>query len=256
MNTAPEHVAEDRMIDLLNGLLTEEESRGAFAHMKSCAECESRFAWLARHHETLEARGIPAELTGHRGLATSNATRRSRRWRLAGAVGLAVLAAVVAWVVVMPSGDERAATHPAAYWMPTTDDLRTVRARIDDVELEQLAHGIEAYRNRDLESAISILNSVQFGKLENEFDLIRRLYLASATVNAGLYQQAMDAIEPKKIEHYPHPWRQRVRWVLYLAVRGAGESDRADELLELLADTEGEIGRLARAERERLNQEP
>lgn len=236
------------MIDLLNGLIADEDARGLLAHLKACADCEQRFVRLARHHETLRSRPFPRLSSEGRIARRAKERRASRRWLLS-AVGLAaVLVAVFAVVVprMVPPADN------GAYWMPAEDDERTIRAREEVVELRRLAEGVEAYRNRDLDRATAALESIEFGRLQQEFESIRRLYLASAYVNEKRYQAAVDVLPAREMVRLPMPWRQRARWVAYLANRGAGNTDAAARLLDTLVDAEGDIGKRAREERDRL----
>lgn len=246
----PDHIDDGRMIDLLNGLVQDDVASVLLAHLKTCADCEQRFVRLARHHETLRSRPSPYLSADGRITQRSSSSRGPRRWTLS-AVGLLV-AAVAVLAVIVPRMLPPADSGAGVYWMPTEDDERTIRAREDVSNLRHLAEGVEAYRKHDLDRATDALESIEFGRLQQEFESIRRLYLASAYVNEQRYEAAIELLPEWAMVHFPMPWRQRARWVAYLANRGAGNAEAASQLLDTLVEAGGDIGKRAREERERV----
>ncbi len=58
------HLTEDRLIDLLAGLLARSEETSAVAHMRECELCENHFRLLGRERESLLAKPAPRFVGG------------------------------------------------------------------------------------------------------------------------------------------------------------------------------------------------
>ena len=118
------------------------------------------------------------------------------------------------------------------------------RAAVEATSSEDLAAGLEAYGDRDLEGAIDLLRSAEAsGHLEE----IRKIYLGSALAWNGAYPEAVSVLQEVSARTLPDPWGSEARWSLYVALKGSGWQRGADSLLHILSEESGEIGERARS---------
>lgn len=250
MNDA--HINEDRLMDLLGGLLDAEDERATLAHLKRCALCEEHFRMLVQERETLRAKPAPRVVGGHVVLPAYDARnkvvplrRRRARWIGAGAAVAAATLAVVFWSVFSPSP-----SGALKYWMPTSEDPAAAEA--EPSEMRELQDALRAYEAHDTKRAVRLLESAELPDGDDQAEAIRRLYQASALVNEGHADRALRLLDRIDAGRLPDPWRCRAGWVRYLALRKSGQDERAHELLGHLADEVGDVGEMARKERARL----
>jgi len=246
------HVSEDRLIDLLGGLLETTAESETLAHLKTCDMCERHFRMLVSERETLRAKPAPSVKGGHIVLPEYSAPdnviqlrhRRRVRWISASAVAAAAVLAFVVPYILRPT-----TSGALKYWMPTSEETATEAP--EGTEIESLQDALRAYENRD-ERAVEMLESAPVPAGDMATDSIRRLYQASALVNDERGAEALDVLDTINANTLPEPWRSRAGWVRYLALTQSGESDASQALLDQLADTMGDVGEMARQERERL----
>ena len=62
MTVLPHH--EDRLIDLVNGLMPDVEAQAVMAHLETCSECEVLFRSLLRERESLRTGREPVVRDG------------------------------------------------------------------------------------------------------------------------------------------------------------------------------------------------
>jgi len=250
MNEA--HVSEDRLIDLLGGLLDQAAEGETLAHLKTCEMCERHFRMLVSERETLRTKPAPAVQGGHIVLPEYSTPdnviqlrrRRRVRWISASAVAAAAVLAFVIPYILRP-----ATSGALKYWMPTSEETPVETPA--GTEIESLQDALRAYENRD-ERAVEMLESAPVPEGDMATDSIRRLYQASALVNEGRGARALEVLNTFNANTLPEPWRARAGWVRYLALKQVGGLDAAQAMLDQLADTMGDVGEMAREERERL----
>jgi len=246
-----DHITEDRLIDLLGGLLQGDAESATLAHLKHCEMCERHFRMLVTEREALRARPAPRVVGGHVVMPeyapASNVLpfrqRKRVRWMSAAAVAAAAMAFLLPYLF-RPS-----ASGALKYWMPTQEEPALVEGSHDQNALRELQSALRAYEAHDTERAVELLESVDVPDGDSEADAIRRLYQASALVNEGRSTEALAVLDGVAMEGLPNPWRSRAGWVRYLALRKSGREARAEELL---AGEGGDVGQMARKERERL----
>jgi hypothetical protein len=251
MTESHDHVSEDRLIDLLNGLAPEQDARESLVHVRGCALCENHLRMLVRERESLRARPAPRYVGGEIMLPRYDVVPgrlgvlRSRRARWIGAASIAAAAVVVflATYLFQPSTSDA-----VDYWMPTP--LRDVSMDMPGPPTP-LSMAMDAYEEHDPARALALLENV--GQDRNETDaMLRRLYQASALVNDDRPEEARQILDDLDVTRLPEPWRGRAGWVQYITLRKTAEDSRADQVLEELTQEPGEIGEMARKERQRL----
>jgi len=237
------HLDEDACLDLLHGLEPPEKREASLQHLAACPSCAQRFQLMFSERESLRAQEGEA-LRGDEAAPESTLWARLRaslrRPRLQLAMGLAAAVAVVI-VTLLP----RQAPEPEAsllYWLPSsTADLR-LRTSDGTALNEDLAAGLEAYGNRDLDRATRLLERAEVG---GHYETIRKIYLGSTLAWSGKHAEAAALLGNLSTRTLPDPWRSEARWTLFVALRGCGRNARADSLLALLNRESGEIGRRA-----------
>ncbi len=261
------HLDEDRALDLLLDLLTEEDLAAAGRHLATCRACEDlvrrRGALLERRRaaqprdvravraqEPRQARWLEAirRRTRFIALASPGPTLAAIRrlapsvrkpgtvWAAAGVLAMTGLILVI--------GNLR--TRPApmvAEWLPRASETRTLRSRADQGGIAGLTAALTAYDRRDLESAIAALSDVN---ASGPTEALRLVYLGSSLTHAGRYREAVRILRSCPLAKVPEPWRGESRWTLAVALSGAGEQAAADSLVRALADQPGAIGARAR----------
>jgi hypothetical protein len=133
--------------------------------------------------------------------------------------------------------------------MPAGEE--TVTEAPEGTRVETLQDALRAYENQD-ESAVEMLETAPVPDGDATTDSIRRLYQASALVNEGRAALALEVLDTFDARTLPEPWRSRAGWVRYLALKQVGGLDAAQALLDQLAGTMGDVGEMARKERERI----
>lgn len=247
------HLTEDRLIDLLAGLLARSEETSAVAHMRECELCENHFRLLGRERESLLAKPAPRFVGGEIVLPRYDVVRlRPRILRSSRAKWISGATAVAAAVVIA------LATHLVGpspsdaedYWLPTPDEPITIAP--DPGPPTELQMAIEAYEEHDPARALALLENTRAPQRDEETEMLRRLYQASALVNDDRASEAKQILDDLNISNLQEPWRGRANWVRYLTLRNTDQTVGAEEILQRLASEPGEIGEMARQERERL----
>lgn len=237
MNTdAPhDHLTEDAMVDLINGLAAPEQRRAAVLHMRACDACERTFGERLRAHERLRADGLPEALR-----SSAHAVRRRglhRTWAVAAAAVL-VVAAVGVWM------SARIGMVPDDYWLPV--DTTLFKQRSENGQAVDLAPALQRFGRHDAAGAVEDLRSFPAPADDTSASLLR-MYLANALVNAGRGTEALPVLQELEVETLPYEWEGPARWLRYLALVQAGERARAAADLAWLQDYPGEVGERARA---------
>lgn len=241
-----EHVHEDWLINLLNGLLTSDAEQIGLSHLSSCQRCEERFQQLARERERLVAAPKPHFTAGRLVLDSPRTKARRRPSRIW--FGSVAAAAALALLFFGPALWQPR-QEVLEYWLPVDQPEALLRSSPPSEQAGEFLAALEAYRARDARKALELL---QNARVEKDEVALRDLYLASALVLIERYTEADSVLQRLEIRTLPQPWRRQARWVQYIAFRKSAQSDRAAEILESLVDEPGDIGERARREKSRL----
>ena len=138
----------------------------------------------------------------------------------------------------------------AGYWMPPPP-----RNAPAPPGLAVLDDALRAYDEHDPERALALLENARVRADDHRTEAIRRLYQASALVNAGRPGQALEVLEGLDARLLEDPWRARAEWVRYLALRDAGRRADAEAQLRRIERLQGDrdVDRRVHDERARLN---
>ena len=224
------HASDDRLIDLAHGLLDPDASSACLAHVSRCDDCEARFRAIAGERARLVAHAAPAPVA-----------RRSR------ILVAASIAALLLFAAVLRFGREGHA-GPSPYWLPIDREQAVLRSSAEAETPGDLSRALAAYEQEDAALAVRLLTAAE---VPAEYEPLRNLYLASALELDGQATAAAAVLDRLYVDTLPEPWRTQGRWVAYATARARGENDRAAALLERIAHVPGEIGELARRERDR-----
>jgi hypothetical protein len=229
------HVTDDRLIDLSAGLLDEGGRAHLLQHLKECPECEDRFLEVARHAARLETTSAPPQTRA--GLSA----RRLPLW-----FGMAAAAAIVllgASVLL-----RRPVADGLDVWLPLEAEESMARDAVEPgadptAEAGRAHDAVEAYRRRDAANVVAALDGAPLAKRYEPVNLL----LASALLSEGRHEEARALLQRLDTLTMPQPWRDRGRWLLYVALRRGGRADEAQAILRELGAKSGEIGDRARA---------
>ncbi|MBI5169214.1 MAG: hypothetical protein HZA61_06975 [Candidatus Eisenbacteria bacterium] len=216
--------------------------REMFEHARTCAECEERLRSTFGSHE----RGR-AEYAGAVGAA--RARSRSLDGRLLFAPRIVLVAAAFlavfggAWLAARLERPVGRVEAPPPTVLPAIhlEDLATTRAGVgaDSVVL----HGLQAYERGELARAADLLAAPS---ADEEFDILRRVYLASAQLRLDQPDSALVTLRSVRFATLPEPWRSENEWTRYVACLRTGEVARADSLLGELSLRVGPVGERAK----------
>ncbi|GEM_PF-3228318 len=261
------HVSDDTLLDLLHHLLSESEAGQVLTHLAACPGCEDRFRERVAEQERLRATRvlrvapggglvierptpeIPGQVEAGGGMWNALGRRwagfvegfRRPQYRWAG--GLVVAVAVLLLVLVPRFGG--LSGGDGLVWLPNSFDDARYRSSSPGVLDGDLASGLEAYANRDIDRAIRFLGRAEAsGALET----VRKVYLGSALAWKGEYERAADVLEGVASRALPDPWGREAWWTLYVALKKSGRTAEADSLLSVLAAEPGDIGDRALSE--------
>jgi len=224
------HATDDRLIDLAHGLLEPVESSACLAHLGRCAACEDRFRAIV---------GERARVAAEHALPLATSRRR--------VFAAAVVAALLTTAVLL--GIRRdAEPGRVAYWLPIEREEAVLRSEAESDSGAEIGRGLVAYRSHDAALAVRLLAAA---RVPQDHEPLRDLYLASALELDGRLAEAARVLDRLNVDTLPEPWRTQARWVDYRVARGLGDDGRAAALLGRLESAPGEIGDLARRERER-----
>ncbi len=249
------HPDADLRLDLLLGLLDEEASSQVLAHLDACPACEEAFRrQYADQQHLLATRELRTTDSGQlevmRRKASSSAKPRlrliHRRPMMRVAIPLLAAAAVLFLLWFWPGEGPEA---EGSRWLPVPAKGLLIRQGAPTGDSADLTAGLDAYARKDLAAAIDLLSRA---RSEGTLDLVRRVYLGSALLQASRPAEAADMLVTVTSQPLPDPWGSESRWNLYLALAGSGLRVEAATLLGDLAREEGELGRRARAEEARL----
>lgn len=242
MNKPTHPIDDDRLIDFVNRLLPLEMEQDVLAHLRECNLCESRLKVVIRERELARTKPVP---TVRDGVVLPQQPRRTPGRRVAAVVSVA--AAVVA--VSLWWFNARQST-PEAYWMPIELGRTTLRSESPEADAN-LGQALDSYGRQDARGTIDLLREAPVPQ-DEMLASVQHLMLASALVNAGDYEAAIEVLEELDLPTLPLPWRHRGLWVHYLALRGAGRTGELRAVLNELASDPGDLGEMARHELGRL----
>jgi hypothetical protein len=233
---------ESRLIDLVAGLLTKEDSEETLGHIRRCSECEQRLRALVSDYETLRGGAMPRMVDGHIQVESPKRRLVPGRWVVV-AAAVVVLASVAA-IQLSRRGDAR------EYWIPVGGEAAVLRSA-GGSDSSQIQSALQPYQDRDPEAAIEQLTALQIPYEDVTAISLRGLYLASAYLNANRPEEALQTLKWVVVAWLPAPWRWEAQWVEYLALVRLDRRDEARIVLEMLSQEPNEFGARARAELER-----
>lgn len=247
MNGKSAHYGDDVYVDLIVDLLPAAEADAVLQHLHRCADCEKRFQQLAGQWERAAAyahiaTNAPTDATEQAtGVWARLAWALQRpRIRVAFAAAVAVLLILLVPKLVEKPGEVLPGKLPAI-----RQDVE-LRAVVPPVQNEELVAGLDAYAREDFDEAVRRLRAIV---MPGPQDAFRKVYLSSALVWIREYTEAIQILESVPLDLVPEPWSGEARWTLYVALRGAGHTARADSLLEDLQNQPGALGDRARSAR-------
>jgi len=277
------HATEDRILDLVLGLLSPQEREPLLDHLAGCAQCEMVLRNLVAQQERLRGSyrvrektegGVaveplaPAQGRDRRGPATHRRSERTgprsavpsgesrfksvlaslfRPWPRTAWVPLAAGCAAGVLILVLmagPHGGSRNGGNPMVHPLPPLGIEQNSVVRGPSGPLSSAAEGLDAYESGDYPLAVRLLREAH---AEGEMETVRRVYLASALAMSGEYPQAL--FVQKSVENadgLPEPWRSEFRWTSYVTFSRCARKASADSLLRLLAAESGPVGDRAR----------
>ena len=226
------HPPDDRWIDLARGLLDPQSRLTALAHLRACSACESRFREVCREAELLDLGPLPSVL------------RAPRRWTRRRALWIATAAAAALLLVALFRLAGPGDSAELDYRLPVQSEPLLLRSLPDAEGTASLLAAVEAYRHDDFRHVLRLLEG---RALDGELDFLN-LFYASALVWTGRPRDAESVLNRLSIDTLPHPYRDRARRVLYVALRREGRDTDAEELVRRLAAGSGEFTEWARRE--------
>lgn len=272
--TVEPHIGDDRMVDLVNHLLPDEERQQDLAHLRGCTSCAGRLREFAHVHELAHTRAAESlaraaealstrstswssspQLSGPRGIvppqsvsrsgAHGTSVSRSRSWS-----GARAALAIAAVLVLMFAGQYAwRASQPDAPlphsipWLPVPEPEIFQRDSSSEEIDPRFTEGLLAYRNHDAKVARRLLASA---RTTGPSEQVRRIYLGSSELQLGDPRAALATLRSVELAQVPDPWRGEAQWALALAYAGTGQASAADSLWRLLSSRPGELGERAR----------
>jgi tetratricopeptide (TPR) repeat protein len=220
---------DDRLVDLVLGLLTPDEEKETLEAVAANGEAESDLVELVAIRESARGSGASG--------SAAPAKRPSRRALLRRLRYSYLLAASVALFVLVRLFSTGGGPSIAPLEVPSEAN----RLRGPEVRGGDLGRGLAAYRAGEYEEAARLLAEAgAFGAA----DTMRLVYLGSALNQTGRYDEAIAVLEELPLETIPDPWGAEGARNLAYALRETGRGEQADSLLRSFGtlDEPGEPG--------------
>jgi len=246
MTTDPRsaHGTPDAFLDLVHGLLEDDERSRLLEHVGRCPDCEARLRATVATHERGRARAAEALAAGAHAPAAGPAlappavlprANRSRSPWWAVAATIAVVSAA-GWYASRGPSPETGGVRIEAGRLPAVDRdaLRLTRSAAGADSL--VPEGIEAYGRGDLARAVALLGSA---RAEGALEAMRGCYLASAQLAGGDARAALVTLEGVDESALPDPWYDENRWTRLVALDRLGRRATADSLARAIAAGSG-----------------
>ena len=242
MTRFPMHPSdESTLIELAHGLLPAGRREEVLAHLHECAECEHRFRAIVAEREHFRA-------TLHTRLA-SPAVKWTLPLRKPAWIAAAACAVLIAVIVV---ARWQSPETQREYWIPVGEESMVLRSVDGSTRPDQVRGVLDDYTRHNATAAVKSLETFEAAPGDVTSAALRDLFLASALLNAGRPAESEAALQRLSIDTLPPQWRRQARWIRYLALTALDRDAEAQPLLDVLMDEPGEIGVLAREERERI----
>ena len=242
------HISDDRLIDLVSGLLPFDQKELVQNHLRQCNDCERRFNQYVKDREFIRASAPPAFDDGSFVSGTKVRRRPSRpsRWAIAAVAVAALLAAFIWWP-----------RSSSEYWLSAHFVESVSRGAPDGGGALEDARA--AYQARDAESTLAAIRSIDLADASTTVVATAHVYKASALLNLGRPEEAIAALEALELPSWfenkqsdltalPEPWRSEAMWVIFLAADDVGDNSRACSALQLLKLGTGDHAAKAREE--------
>ena len=263
--TMLDHMSDDRLLDLVNGLVSGAERQAVLDHARACAPCAERLRQFGAAHATAAALA-PAALERavhavHAVDATATAeappaplrvdfaahararhpgARPIARPRLAIAAAAVVVlgtATLFVWSALRPLQRP----IPDLAWLPAPNPGILARGPAGSGDA-RILDGLAAYGRHDLLAARRLLEPVHTtGPLE----LTRRIYLANAQLRQGAAAAAVRTLRDVPFSEVPEPWRSQSLESMARALSATGQQRAADSVRRSLAQRADSIGNVS-----------
>ncbi len=230
------HLDDDLCIDLLAGLLPNEDRERQLEHIRACPACEQLLRRNASERERLHSSAAKLAANKRTSVVPLSSARRSPLRTAGWTAGFALAAAITA-LIVLP---HRAKMDLGLRPMPAFTELTRMRAEGSASIEAKLAEGLNAYSEARYEQAIPFLRDA--AEASARFEMMRRVYLGNALAMTGDHTEAVATLESLPFAVLPDPWAGEAAWTLALSYMESGRMASADSLLALLADQPGAIG--------------
>ena len=220
----------------------DEQAAGALQrHVAQCRNCEDAFLTIVRDRELIRSRKapVPSELSN-----TLPVRQRSRRRRLPGIAAGVALAAVLALTLQLTS-----TSSAPDYWISQNYFEGKHQRNGHDSEARQAM--LNAYRQHNAKEVLRNYSKLKASPARPEVFLIPTILAASAELNAGRPERALDYIHSLDRQFIPMPWKEEALWIQYLGHSRLDQDKDACRALERVVD---EGGGKAEAAQAMLNQ--
>jgi hypothetical protein len=225
-----DHLRGDEIIDLIHDLVVDPARAQYLEHVARCRSCAELVRRRSAEMETARARASAA--VRHR------RPRRGLRPRFLW-ISLAAVAAAAALALFLVAPPRP--SSPLEYTLPGPAVLTTLRSENEDLPVLEAA--LEDYARHRATAVIERLGPVEF---HEPVESLRRIYLASALVEAGRPRRAIATLDAMDVSTLPEPWRGHAQAVLFVACRADGQAERARATLGELMQRTDSLGDLAR----------
>ena len=243
------HANEDRLLDLVNGLLPASDRELVLSHVRDCPACAERMRMFAAAHARSHARAavtlaalphVPAVVAIGPTPIRSAVRTWPRSW-LAVAAALIVVSVPLAMRISRGPGTLR----PVAAAPLPLPDASILTRDADASEMDAaVARGLAAYAHGDLAGARRTLGSAS---TTGPTEQVRRIYLGNSELLTGDAQRAVRTLRGVNAAVVPEPWLGELQWSLAVALATSGDSAAADSVRRRLALRSDSIGIRARA---------
>lgn len=247
--TEARHATDDRLLDLVNDLLSASDRQTVLSHLGDCPPCAERLRVFAAAHARSHARAAETLATLPRAPAVHaidptpirSAVRTwSRPW-LAVAAGLIVMSVPLAMRI---SRGPSPLLPVAAAPLPFPDPSILTRDADAPAMDAAVARGLAAYARGDLAGARRTLASAT---ATGATEQVRRIYLGNSELRTGDARRAVRTLRGVNSAVVPEPWLGELQWSLAVALATSGDSAAADSVRRRLALRSDSIGARARA---------
>jgi hypothetical protein len=252
MNGAPgnhEHSSDDRLVDLVLGLLPREAANVTREHARRCPACADRLRLIAASHARATSRAASFLADPEASVAPEALPPRSirpvprRRAAFAGPWRWLPIAAALAIAL------GAALLNRPAQWtrepgpLPTPETAGITRAADAPPADSIVSEGLAAFAGGDYRRAEGLLRSTS---VSGPVEQARRIYLGRVLLDRGEAKEAAEILSGVDRTIVAEPWRSEAQWMLAQSLARSGRRAGADSVLRELARIPNRAGERAR----------